>query len=88
MRPLSDRDTYIPYLLSWNISHFAEGRSFIYSDDVTFDHSKLIVIIDMDPSMWKSRAVIIHRDDNGYGLTVFGDNPVSVQTIKKGRVRL
>jgi len=38
----------------------------------------------MDPSLWKSRAVIIHRDDNGYGLTVFGDNPVSVQTIKKG----
>jgi hypothetical protein len=87
MRPLSVR--IVPYLLSWNISHFAEGRRFIYSDDVTFDHSKLIVIIiDMDPSMWKSRAVIIHRDDNGYGLTVFGDNPVSVQTIKKGRVNV
>ncbi len=41
----------------------------------------------MDASgMWRQRAVIIHRDENfGYGLTVFGDNPVSVQTIKKGK---
>jgi hypothetical protein len=39
----------------------------------------------MDASaVWRQRAVIIHRDENGYGLTVFGDNPVSVQTIKKG----
>lgn len=36
--------------------------------------------------MWRQRAVIIHRDEaTGYGLTVFGDNPVSVQTIKKGK---
>ncbi|CAL8080561.1 unnamed protein product [Orchesella dallaii] len=37
----------------------------------------------MDPSIWNTRAVIVHRDDNGYGLTVSGDNPVNVQTIKK-----
>lgn len=29
------------------------------------------------------RCVIIHRDDNGYGLTVSGDNPVYVQSVKK-----
>lgn len=39
----------------------------------------------MDPNIWKTRAVIVHRDENnGYGLTVQGDNPVNVQTIKKG----
>ncbi len=32
-----------------------------------------------------SRAVIIHRDEmNGFGLTVSGDNPVSVQKINRG----
>lgn len=38
----------------------------------------------MDPR-WQ-RPVIIHRDENGYGLTVSGDNPVSVQTIKPGEI--
>lgn len=40
----------------------------------------------MDPNpIWNTRAVIVHRDDNGsYGLTLSGDNPVKVQTVKKG----
>ncbi|XP_047130651.1 rho guanine nucleotide exchange factor 11 isoform X1 [Hydra vulgaris] len=29
------------------------------------------------------RCVVIHRDENGYGLTVSGDNPVYVQSIKE-----
>lgn len=31
------------------------------------------------------RCVIITRDDNGYGLTVSGFNPVFVQSVKEGR---
>jgi hypothetical protein len=31
------------------------------------------------------RCVIIQRDEKGYGLTVSGDNPVYVQSVKKGR---
>ncbi|XP_066932997.1 rho guanine nucleotide exchange factor 12-like isoform X3 [Clytia hemisphaerica] len=30
------------------------------------------------------RCVIVQRDENGYGLTVSGDNPVFVQSIKEG----
>lgn len=30
------------------------------------------------------RCIIIHRDENGYGLTVSGDNPVYVQSVKPG----
>lgn len=32
------------------------------------------------------RCVIITRDDNGYGLTVSGFNPVFVQSVKEGTV--
>lgn len=31
------------------------------------------------------RCVIITRDENGYGLTVSGDNPVFVQSVKEGK---
>lgn len=31
------------------------------------------------------RALIIQRDEKGYGLTVSGDNPVYVQSVKEGR---
>ena len=30
------------------------------------------------------RCVIVQRDDKGYGLTVTGDNPVYVQSVKDG----
>lgn len=30
------------------------------------------------------RCVIIQRDENGFGLTVSGDNPVFVQLVKEG----
>jgi len=29
-------------------------------------------------------CVIIQRDEKGYGLTVTGDNPVYVQSVKEG----
>uniref|UniRef100_A0A8C4L2C1 Rho guanine nucleotide exchange factor 12 n=1 Tax=Equus asinus asinus TaxID=83772 RepID=A0A8C4L2C1_EQUAS len=32
------------------------------------------------------RCVIIQKDDNGFGLTVSGDNPVFVQSVKEGKV--
>ena len=28
------------------------------------------------------RCVVLHRDERGYGLTVSGDNPVFVQSVK------
>ena len=31
------------------------------------------------------RCVIIQRDEKGYGLTVTGDNPVYVQSVKDGK---
>jgi len=31
----------------------------------------------------KSRTVIVQRDERGYGFTVTGDNPVSIQTVKE-----
>lgn len=31
------------------------------------------------------RCVIIQKDDNGFGLTVSGDNPVFVQSVKEGK---
>lgn len=31
------------------------------------------------------RCVIIQKDDNGFGLTVSGDNPVFVQLVKEGK---
>lgn len=30
------------------------------------------------------RCVVIQRDENGFGLTVSGDNPVFVQSVKEG----
>lgn len=34
------------------------------------------------------RCVIIQKDDNGFGLTVSGDNPVFVQSVKEGKAFL
>uniref|UniRef100_F7INL5 Rho guanine nucleotide exchange factor 12 n=1 Tax=Callithrix jacchus TaxID=9483 RepID=F7INL5_CALJA len=34
------------------------------------------------------RCVIIQKDDNGFGLTVSGDNPVFVQSVKEGKMYL
>lgn len=32
------------------------------------------------------RCVIIQKDENGFGLTVSGDNPVFVQLVKEGKL--
>ena len=31
------------------------------------------------------KCVVVTKDDRGYGLTVSGDNPVYVQSVKEGR---
>jgi len=31
-----------------------------------------------------SRTIVVTKDDDGYGLTLSGDNPVFVQTVKPG----
>lgn len=40
------------------------------------------------PHLWCAglvqRCVVIQRDENGFGLTVSGDNPVFVQSVKEG----
>uniref|UniRef100_A0A452VFZ2 Rho guanine nucleotide exchange factor 12 n=1 Tax=Ursus maritimus TaxID=29073 RepID=A0A452VFZ2_URSMA len=41
---------------------------------------------DFDPTGLVQRCVIIQKDDNGFGLTVSGDNPVFVQSVKEGKV--
>ena len=33
-----------------------------------------------------TRHVIVHRDENGYGFTVSGDNPVYVQSVKERKL--
>nr|XP_023672049.1 rho guanine nucleotide exchange factor 12 isoform X3 [Paramormyrops kingsleyae] len=38
---------------------------------------------DFDPTGLVQRCVIIQKDDNGFGLTVSGDNPVFVQLVKE-----
>ncbi|XP_053452093.1 rho guanine nucleotide exchange factor 12 isoform X3 [Nycticebus coucang] len=42
-----------------------------------------IVSHDFDPAGLVQRCVIIQKDDNGFGLTVSGDNPVFVQSVKE-----
>ncbi|KAM4702657.1 rho guanine nucleotide exchange factor 12 isoform 2-T2 [Rhinophrynus dorsalis] len=39
--------------------------------------------LDFDPTGLVQRCVVIQRDDNGFGLTVSGDNPVFVQSVKE-----
>uniref|UniRef100_A0A8C5J411 Rho guanine nucleotide exchange factor 12 n=1 Tax=Junco hyemalis TaxID=40217 RepID=A0A8C5J411_JUNHY len=39
---------------------------------------------DFDPTGLVQRCVVIQRDENGFGLTVSGDNPVFVQSVKEG----
>uniref|UniRef100_A0A3Q3GVR9 DH domain-containing protein n=1 Tax=Labrus bergylta TaxID=56723 RepID=A0A3Q3GVR9_9LABR len=41
---------------------------------------------EFDPTGLVQRCVIIQRDENGFGLTVSGDNPVFVQLVKEGKV--
>ncbi|XP_042199795.1 rho guanine nucleotide exchange factor 12 isoform X2 [Callorhinchus milii] len=38
---------------------------------------------EFDPTGLVQRCVIIQRDENGFGLTVSGDNPVFVQSVKE-----
>lgn len=38
---------------------------------------------DFDPAGLVQRCVVIQKDDNGFGLTVSGDNPVFVQSVKE-----
>ncbi|XP_011908519.1 PREDICTED: rho guanine nucleotide exchange factor 12 isoform X2 [Cercocebus atys] len=38
---------------------------------------------DFDPTGLVQRCVVIQKDDNGFGLTVSGDNPVFVQSVKE-----
>uniref|UniRef100_A0A3Q0S3V7 Rho guanine nucleotide exchange factor (GEF) 12b n=1 Tax=Amphilophus citrinellus TaxID=61819 RepID=A0A3Q0S3V7_AMPCI len=40
---------------------------------------------EFDPTGLVQRCVIIQRDENGFGLTVSGDNPVFVQLVKEGK---
>uniref|UniRef100_A0A3P8W7D7 Rho guanine nucleotide exchange factor 12-like n=1 Tax=Cynoglossus semilaevis TaxID=244447 RepID=A0A3P8W7D7_CYNSE len=47
------------------------------------DKSAVSVKHEFDPTGLVQRCVIIQRDENGFGLTVSGDNPVFVQLVKE-----
>ena len=38
----------------------------------------------MSAGFERSRTLIVHKDDAGYGLTLSGDKPTRVQTVKTG----
>ena len=38
----------------------------------------------MSTGFERSRTLIVHKDDAGYGLTLSGDKPTRVQTVKTG----
>ncbi|XP_061073106.1 rho guanine nucleotide exchange factor 12 isoform X2 [Conger conger] len=44
---------------------------------------KKLLSHDFDPTGLVQRCVIIQKDENGFGLTVSGDNPVFVQLVKE-----
>lgn len=37
-------------------------------------------------SHFQTVVVIVHKDENGYGMKVSGDNPVYVQSVKEGNL--
>ncbi|XP_059913038.1 rho guanine nucleotide exchange factor 12-like isoform X2 [Gadus macrocephalus] len=47
------------------------------------DKSPISLKHEFDPTGMVQRCVIIQRDENGFGLTVSGDNPVFVQMVKE-----
>ncbi|XP_053297394.1 rho guanine nucleotide exchange factor 12 isoform X1 [Pleuronectes platessa] len=47
------------------------------------DKSPVSLKHEFDPTGLVQRCVIIQRDENGFGLTVSGDNPVFVQLVKE-----
>ncbi|KAM9348328.1 rho guanine nucleotide exchange factor 12-like [Symphorus nematophorus] len=47
------------------------------------EKSSLSLKHEFDPTGLVQRCVIIQRDENGFGLTVSGDNPVFVQLVKE-----
>lgn len=47
------------------------------------DRSPVPLKHEFDPTGLVQRCVIIQRDENGFGLTVSGDNPVFVQLVKE-----
>ncbi|XP_026183905.1 rho guanine nucleotide exchange factor 12 isoform X2 [Mastacembelus armatus] len=47
------------------------------------DKSSVSLKHEFDPTGLVQRCVIIQRDENGFGLTVSGDNPVFVQLVKE-----
>ncbi|XP_040006687.1 rho guanine nucleotide exchange factor 12-like isoform X2 [Xiphias gladius] len=47
------------------------------------DKSSVPLKHEFDPTGLVQRCVIIQRDENGFGLTVSGDNPVFVQLVKE-----
>ncbi|KAJ7996852.1 hypothetical protein DPEC_G00222820 [Dallia pectoralis] len=47
------------------------------------DKNTVLPVHEFDPTGLVQRCVIIQKDENGFGLTVSGDNPVFVQLVKE-----
>ena len=47
-------------------------------------HISTVKYCRMSAGFERSRTLIVHKDDAGYGLTLSGDKPTRVQTVKTG----
>lgn len=52
-------------------------------DDIVLRQFSRLDFLSSDEEIRQKREVVVHRDDNGYGLTVTGDNPVYVQSVRE-----
>ena len=48
-------------------------------------HCFVLSVLSVSLAGLVQRCVIIQKDENGFGLTVSGDNPVFVQLVKEGK---
>uniref|UniRef100_A0AAQ4S5F2 Rho guanine nucleotide exchange factor 12 n=1 Tax=Gasterosteus aculeatus aculeatus TaxID=481459 RepID=A0AAQ4S5F2_GASAC len=82
------RDTDEPSVLSCRFPKKANRTSSILSKDHPPDKKPKsdktsLPSNEFDPTGLVQRCVIIQKDENGFGLTVSGDNPVFVQLVKE-----
>ncbi|KAK0152594.1 Rho guanine nucleotide exchange factor 12 [Merluccius polli] len=75
-------------LLGWTRDRWSSGQgktpNIINKDpDKSKNESPITFKHEFDPTGMVQRCVIIQRDENGFGLTVSGDNPVFVQMVKE-----
>lgn len=66
----------------YRIKYFCTNSAIIY-----FHNFWVIELYSGGPSL-VMKCVFVQKDEHGYGLTVSGDNPVYVQSVKPGIFQL